>query len=51
MHMPQPKQKQINYTILGEAGGRTPADLHLPFHGFVRCPVLHRELHHCQAGL
>ena len=46
-----PAKTKTDYTIWGEAGGRTPADLHLPFHGFVRCPVLHRELHHCQAGL
>ena len=42
---------KTDYKLRGEVGGRTPADLHLPFHGFVRCPVLHRELHHCQAGL
>ena len=46
-----PGKTKKDYKVRGEVGGRTPADLHLPFHGFVRCPVLHRELYHCQAGL
>ena len=44
------RQQTTDNKIRGEAGGRTPVDLHLPVHGFVRCSVLHRELHHCQAG-